>query len=60
MCTAMLWDPAEKEKEKRLKIEQKSLAKERLRNMKKKQSLFKIISQKLKGNKKIITLFFNY
>lgn len=53
MCTAMLWDPVEKEKEKRLKIEQKSLAKERLRNMKKKQSLFKIISQKLRRNKKI-------
>ncbi len=57
MCTAMLWDPAEKEKEKRLKIEQKSLAKERLRNMKKKQSLFKIISQKLKGNKKSLRYF---
>src|SRR5690606_27641468 len=41
MCTAMLWDPAEKEKELRAKIEMKAKAKERLASMTKKSSLLK-------------------
>lgn len=49
LCTAMLWDPAEKEKELRLKIEQKSIAKSRLKNMQKKQSLLKKIVRLFKG-----------
>ncbi len=56
MCTAMIWDPVEKEKDKKLKIEQKALAKERLNRMKKKHSLFKIISLKFKKKSKA---FFN-
>ncbi|MVO10985.1 GNAT family N-acetyltransferase [Flavobacterium sp. TP390] len=48
MCTAMIWDPVEKEKDKKLKIEQKVIAKERLSRMKKKHSLLKIISMKFK------------
>ncbi|HJS01163.1 MAG TPA: hypothetical protein VJ780_09530, partial [Flavobacterium sp.] len=56
MCTAMIWDPIEKEKDKRLKIEQKVLAKERLSRMKKKHSLLKIISLKFKKKSKT---FFN-
>ena len=56
MCTAMIWDPIEKEKDKKIKIEQKVLAKERLSRMKKKHSLFKIISMKFKKKGKA---FFN-
>ena len=48
MCTAMIWDPVEKEKDKKLKIEQKVIAKERLSRMKKKHSLLKILSMKFK------------
>ena len=56
MCTAMIWDPVEKEKDKKIKIEQKILAKERLSRMKKKHSLLKIISLKFKKKSKT---FFN-
>lgn len=56
LCTAMLWDPAEKEKETKRKIEEKNKAKERLKNMHKKASLLKRLVLKLKGSK-IVTLF---
>lgn len=56
LCTAMLWDPVEKEKELRKKIEQKNIAKERLKNMHKKSSLIKRLVYKLKGSK-VLTLF---
>lgn len=49
LCTAMLWDPVEKEKDLRQRIEQKSIAKERLKNMQKKQSLLKMIVRLFKG-----------
>lgn len=52
MCTAMIWDPVEKEKDKKIKIEQKILAKERLSRMKKKHSLLKIISLQFKKKSK--------
>ena len=52
----MLWDPVEKEKELRKKIEQKNIAKERLKNMHKKSSLIKRLVYKLKGSK-VLTLF---
>src|SRR5690606_10592032 len=43
MCTAMLWDPVEKEKELRERIEMKAKAKERLKQITKKSSLLKRI-----------------
>src|SRR5690554_3274467 len=56
MCTAMLWDPVEKEKEIRAKIEAKNKAKERLKNMTKKSSLLKRIEAKLwKSTKKLVS-----
>lgn len=51
LCTAMLWDPAEKEKELRRKIEERAKAKERLKAMQKKSSLLKRLVWKLRGNK---------
>ena len=56
LCTAMLWDPAEKEIELKRKIEEKTKAKERLKEMQKKSSLLKRLVLKLKGSK-IVTLF---
>ena len=56
LCTAMLWDPVEKGKELRKKIEQKNIAKERLKNRHKKSSLVKRLVYKLKGSK-VLTLF---
>lgn len=41
LCTAMLWNPEDKERELRTKIDQKTKAKERLKRMRKKQSLLK-------------------
>lgn len=58
MCTAMLWDPVEKQKELRQKIEQKAKAKERLKQMHKKQSLFKRIEMRLRRSAKLFGLFF--
>lgn len=56
MCTAMLWDPVEKEKELRERIEQKAKAKERLKAITKKSSLLKRIEAKLwKSTKKMVT-----
>ncbi|MGF1533762.1 MAG: GNAT family N-acetyltransferase [Bernardetiaceae bacterium] len=53
LCTAMIWDPEAKAKEQKLKIEQKQLAKERLKRMKKKRSLLgrlsKIFTKKSKA-----------
>ncbi|MVZ62456.1 GNAT family N-acetyltransferase [Sphingobacterium humi] len=55
MCTAMLWDPVEKEKELKEKILRKAEAKERLDRISKKQSLLKRIEAKLwKSTKKIV------
>lgn len=56
LCTAMLWDPVEKEKELKRKIEEKTRAKERLKEMQKKSSLLKRLVMKIKGSK-IVTLF---
>lgn len=56
MCTAMLWDPVEKEKELRERIEQKAKAKERLKAITKKSSLLKRIEARLwKSTKKMIS-----
>lgn len=55
MCTAMLWDPVEKEKEIREKLEFKAKAKVRLKQMTKKSSLLKRIEEKIwKSTKKFI------
>lgn len=57
MCTAMLWDPVEKERELKEKIQRKAEAKERLDRISKKQSLLKRIEAKLwRSTKKIITV----
>ncbi|MCY4781144.1 GNAT family N-acetyltransferase [Sphingobacterium sp. UT-1RO-CII-1] len=47
MCTAMLWDPVEKERELKEKIQRRAEAKERLDRIVKKQSLLKKIEAKL-------------
>jgi len=47
MCTAMLWDPVEKEREMREKIRRKAEARERLARMAKKRSLIGRIGDKL-------------
>ncbi|MFD1769371.1 GNAT family N-acetyltransferase [Sphingobacterium suaedae] len=55
MCTAMLWDPVEKERELKEKIQRRAEAKERLDRIVKKQSLLKRIEAKLwKSSKKMI------
>lgn len=59
MCTAMLWDPVEKEKELKEKILRKAEAKERLDRIAKKQSLLKRIEAKLwKSTKKMVATVF--
>ncbi len=59
MCTAMLWDPVEKEKELKEKIQRKAEAKERLDRIAKKQSLLKRIEAKLwKSTRKTISVLF--
>ncbi|TDS52158.1 GNAT family N-acetyltransferase [Myroides indicus] len=57
LCTAMLWNPADKEKELRIKIDQKTKAKERLNRMQKKYSLLKKLQVKLKKTVKKTYLF---
>lgn len=58
LCTAMLWDPVEKEKELRERIAMKAKAKERLKQITKKSSLLKRIEAKLwKSTKKMVTAF---
>jgi hypothetical protein len=55
MCTAMLWDPVEKEKEIRERMEQKAKAKERLERLTKKSSLLKRIEARLwRSTKKMV------
>ncbi len=56
LCTAMLWDPVEKEKEIRKKIEDKARAKERLKEITKKSSLLKRIGLKIRRSAKLLTL----
>ncbi|MFD2742783.1 GNAT family N-acetyltransferase [Sphingobacterium populi] len=59
MCTAMLWDPVEKERELKEKIQRKAEAKLRLNRIAKKQSLLKRIEAKLwKSTKKMVTFVF--
>lgn len=59
MCTAMLWDPVEKERELKEKIQRKAEAKERLNRIAKKQSLLKRIEARLwKSTKKMVTFVF--
>lgn len=59
MCTAMLWDPVEKERELKEKIQRRAEAKKRLDRIVKKQSLLKRIEAKLwKSSKKIIAAVF--
>ncbi|SEN81706.1 hypothetical protein SAMN05216436_12275 [bacterium A37T11] len=57
MCTAMLWDPVEKEREIREKIQRKAEAKERLKQITKKSSLLKRIEAKLRKSTRMITAF---
>jgi len=55
MCTAMLWNPEEKEREMKEKIQRRAEAKERLERISKKQSLLKRIEAKLwKSTKKVV------
>ena len=55
LCTAMLWDPVEKEKELRERIAMKAKAKERLKQITKKSSLLKRIEARLwKSTKKMV------
>ncbi len=59
MCTAMLWDPVEKERELKEKIQRRAEAKERLERISKKQSLLKRIEAKLwKSTKKFVAAIF--
>jgi len=59
MCTAMLWDPVEKERVLKEKIQRRAEAKERLDRIVKKQSLLKRIEAKLwKSSKKMIAAVF--
>ncbi|MNK56930.1 hypothetical protein D3C87_759780 [compost metagenome] len=59
MCTAMLWDPEEKERELREKIQRKHEAKERLERITQKQSLLKRIQAKFwKSANKFIAVNF--
>lgn len=59
MCTAMLWDPVDKERELQEKMQRRHEAKERLDRISKKQSLLKRIEAKLwKSTKKIVSTVF--
>ncbi len=59
MCTAMLWDPVEKERSLKEKIQRRAEAKERLDRIVKKQSLLKRIEAKLwKSTKKLVATIF--
>lgn len=57
LCTSMLWDPIEKGKELRSKIDQKTKAKVRLKEMQKKYSLLKKLQMKFKQTVKKTHLF---
>lgn len=54
ICTAMLWDPVEKEKEIRQKIEDKARAKERLKQITQKSSLLKRLGLKFRRSARMI------
>ena len=54
LCTAMLWDPVEKEKELREKIEFKAAAKERLKAITKKASLLSKLKKRISRTTKMI------
>ena len=57
MCTDMLWDPEQKERQLKEKIQRRNEAKERLERISKKQSLLKRIEAKLwKSTKKIVSV----
>lgn len=60
LCTAMLWDPTEKEREIRLKIEEKARARERLKQITKKSSLLKRIGIKLRRSTKMLFTMIPY
>ena len=57
LCTAMLWNPEDKEKEKKAKQDQKVKAKERLERMQKKYSLLKRLQLTIKKTIKRTHLF---
>lgn len=54
ICTAMVWDPAVKEREIKEKIERKVQAKERLKQITKKSSLLKRIAKSLRRSAKML------
>jgi len=54
ICTAMVWDPAVKEREIKEKIERKAQAKERLKQITKKSSLLKRIAKSLRRSAKML------
>lgn len=54
LCTAMLWDPVEKEKELKEKIQRKAEAKERLKEITKKASLFNKLKKKIGRSAKLL------
>lgn len=54
LCTAMLWDPVEKEKELKEKIEFKAAAKERLKAITKKASLLSKLKKRISRTTKMI------
>ncbi|HLT42608.1 MAG TPA: GNAT family N-acetyltransferase [Sphingobacteriaceae bacterium] len=54
MCTAMLWDPVEKEKEIKLKLQHKAEVKERLKQITKKASLFSKLKKKIGRSAKML------
>lgn len=57
LCTAMLWNPEDKEKDSRDKIDQRAKAKERLKRMQKKYSLLKKLQIQIKKTVKKTHLF---
>lgn len=57
LCTAMLWNPEDKEKDLRAKIDQRAKAKERLMRMQKKYSLLKKFQIQLKKTVKRTNFF---
>lgn len=54
ICTAMVWDPAVKEREIKEKIERKAQAKERLKQITKKSSLLKRIAKSFRRSAKML------
>lgn len=54
MCTAMLWDPVQKEKEIKEKVQHKAEIKERLKRITKKSSLFSRLKKKIGRSTKML------